>query len=60
VCFDSLCIFCLKNFSLQEEISEMLQIYVGLHIKCSLFLSDLNEILIFFMDFQKLHRCEIS
>ena len=35
--------FCLKHFSFQEELSEILsQMYIGLLVKYPLFLSDLN------------------
>jgi hypothetical protein len=44
----------LKHFSLKEEMSEILsKMYVALHVKYPLFLSDLNETLIFWTDFRK-------
>jgi hypothetical protein len=46
--------FCLKHFSIYEEFSEILsQMYIGLRVKCPLFLSDFNETWIFSTDFRK-------
>jgi hypothetical protein len=43
--FDFLYDFCLKHFSFQEELSEILsQMHTFLHMTYPLFLSDLNEI----------------
>jgi hypothetical protein len=54
VCFDFLYNFCLKHFSFQEELIEILsQMYTGLHVNHPLFLSDFNTIRIFSTDFQK-------
>jgi len=40
-CSDLLYNVCLKHFSFQEEMSEMWpKTCIGLHVKCSLFLSD--------------------
>ena len=48
MCFDFLYNFCLKHFSLYEEFSEiLLQMYIGLHVKCPLLLSDFIGICIF-------------
>ena len=45
-------------FPFEEELREVLsQMYIGLHVKCPLFLSDLNETLIFSTDVQKLLKC---
>jgi len=53
VCFDFLHNFCLKHFSLQEELNEiLLKMYIGLHVKYRLLLLDLNEIWIFWTDFR--------
>jgi hypothetical protein len=44
VCFDFLCNFRLKHFSFKEKLSEMWSdVYIGLHVKYPLFLSDFNE-----------------
>jgi len=44
MCFDFLNKFCLKHFSFQEEIGEILpQVFAGLHVNCPLCLSDFNE-----------------
>jgi hypothetical protein len=52
VCFDFLYNFCLKHFSFYEEFSEiLLQMCVGLHVKCPLYFSDFIGICIFFTDF---------
>ena len=41
--FDFLYKVHLQNFSLQEKFGEILsKMYVGLHVKCPLFLSDCN------------------
>jgi hypothetical protein len=43
---------CLKHFLFQDEVSEILsQMYTGLHVKCSTFLSDFNETWFFSTDF---------
>ena len=52
MCFDFLYKFCLKNFSFWEEMREVcLEMYIGLHVKYPLFLSDFNESWIFSTDF---------
>jgi hypothetical protein len=38
VCFDFLYNFCLKHFSFLEERREILLTYIGLQVKCLLFL----------------------
>lgn len=44
MCFDFLNTLNLKQFSSQEEFSALLsQTYIGLHVKCPSFFSDLNE-----------------
>jgi hypothetical protein len=44
ICFYFLYVFCLKHFSFQDELSEIRsKMYVGLHVKCPLFLSDINS-----------------
>ena len=46
--------FCLKHFSFQDELREILsQIYIGLHVKYPLFLLDFNETSICSTDFPK-------
>ena len=43
-CFDILYSFCLNHFSLYEELSEISStLYIGLKVKCPLFLSDFSE-----------------
>ena len=45
-CFDLIYNFCLKLFSLQEELSEIWsKMYIGVHVKYRLFLLDFSEIL---------------
>ena len=41
MCFDFLYI-CLKHFSFYDELIDMNKMYIGLHVKYSLFLSDFN------------------
>jgi hypothetical protein len=51
--FDFLYNVCLKHFSLWEKM------YVRIHVKYPLFLSDVNESWIFSTDLQKIHKHEI-
>ena len=52
VCSDFLYITCQKYFSLYDKFSEILsEMYTSLHVKNWLFSSDLNETLIFSIDF---------
>jgi len=45
VCFDFLYNFCLKHFSFYDELNEICsKMYIGLHVKYPLFLSDFNGI----------------
>jgi hypothetical protein len=60
VCFDFLYNFCLKHFSFYEEFSNISQMYIGLHVKCPLFLSDFNETWIVSTYFWKIFRYQIS
>jgi hypothetical protein len=61
ICFDFLYNFCLKNFSLYEEFSEILsQMYTGFHVKYPLFLSEFNKTQIFSTYFQKNRKYKIS
>jgi hypothetical protein len=54
VCFDFLYNFCLEHFSLWQEFSEiLLKMYIGLHVKYPLFLSDCNETWILSTDLRK-------
>jgi hypothetical protein len=55
MCFDFLYNFCLKHFSFYEEMSDVWsQMYIGLHVKYPLFLSDfLNKTWIFLTDLWK-------
>jgi hypothetical protein len=60
VCFDLLYNFCLKNFSFLEEMRNIWsKMYIGLHVKYSLFLSDFSEIWIFPTVFRKVLKCQI-
>jgi hypothetical protein len=55
MCFDFLYNYCLIHFSFGEELSEIWsKMYIELHVKWSLLLSDFNEILIFSTDFRKM------
>jgi len=45
MCFDFLYNTCLKHFLLSKELSELrLQMYIGLRVKCLLYMSDFKEI----------------
>ena len=47
MCFDFLDIFCLKHFSFYENLSNIWsEMYIGLHVKYQLFLSDFNYALL--------------
>ena len=53
--------FYLKHFSHQYELSEKWSnMYIGLHVKYSLFLSKFNYVLNFSTDFRKVLRCQKS
>jgi len=61
VCFDFLYNFYLKHFLFWEELSETpSQIYVDLHVKYPLFLSDVTETQIFSTDFLKMLEYQIT
>jgi len=48
VCFGFLYKFCVKYFSFKGELNEILsKMYLGLHVKYPLFVSDFNETLNF-------------
>jgi len=52
-CFDFLYKFCLKQFSLQKEFSEISYMYVDVHAKCQLFCSLFKETWILWQIFVK-------
>jgi hypothetical protein len=61
ICIDFPYNVCLKYFSFHEELSEMLsKMYIGLNVKYPLFLPDFNEPWIFWTDFPKILRHQIS
>jgi hypothetical protein len=61
VWFDFLYNVCLKHFTFQKELSEIWsKMYIGLHVKHPLFLSDFNETLILSADFTKILKYQIS
>jgi hypothetical protein len=54
MCFDFLYKFCLKHFSFYEEMGEIWsEMFISLHVKYPLCLSDFNETWLFSTDFQK-------
>ena len=54
VCFDIFYNFCLKHFSFKEEMSDIWsKMFIGLHLKYLLFLSNFNENWIFSTFFSK-------
>jgi hypothetical protein len=61
------CVFCFSLQILSEtyfflrRIQRMLSLlYIGLHVKCPLFLADVNESWIFWTDFRKIMKYQIS
>jgi len=61
MCFKYLYNFCLKHFSLYEEMSEIWsKTYIVLHIKYQLFLSGFTKPTIFLTDFWEILKYQIS
>jgi hypothetical protein len=60
MCFDFLYKHRLKNVSFQEEFSEMTYMYISLHVMYLLFFSDFNQTWIFWTDFRKVIKHQIS
>ena len=61
MCFDFLYNFCLKHFLFWADLREVLsQMYIGIHVKYSLFLPDFNESRIISRDFRKVLKYNIS
>ena len=59
--FSSFLQFLSEIFFIQEEMSELRsKMYIGLHVKCPLYLSDWNETWIFWTDFPKTLTYQIS
>jgi hypothetical protein len=57
VCLDFLYNFYLKHFSFYEEMSELLsKMFIGLHVKYQLFLSDFTETSIFSAAVRKINK----
>ena len=53
-------ISCLKLFSFEGELSEILSyMYLGIYVKCPLFLSELSETWTLSTDFWKIPKCHI-
>jgi len=61
LCFYILYIFFSEIFLVYGELSEIWpKMYIGLHVKCPLFLSDINKTWVFKTDFLKIHKNKIS
>ena len=60
VCFDSLHNLCLEKFLILRIERDMIKMYIGLHVKCPLFLSDLKETGILTTDLRKILKIQIS
>ena len=50
---------CLKHFPFEEELSETSLMYVGLHVKYQLLLSNFNEVWTFSIDFREKLKYQI-
>jgi len=60
VCFGFLYNFCLKHFSIWDEMSEIRQKMHNGHVKCPLLLFDLNETWVFYTVFRKIIKYQTS